>query len=255
MLAAQGCSAMRTPLAPLLALAAAALAVPAAIPAQETAPDEGQATTPAEQQQTVPAQTQTTPAPAVPPPAAATQPAPPPPKPAPPQELVDPAAKPAPVARAAAPGSVTIKDFSFGPKSVTVNVGESVTWVNSGPTGHSATASDGTFDTGVMGKGESGSHRFTEAGTFAYICTPHPGMKGTVRVVGSSAGGEDSSAGGGSTSSDGGTAPASGAAAAEADDGPSLPASGAEAGLLAGAGVLFLALGAAMRRRATREEA
>ena len=41
---------------------------------------------------------------------------------------------------------------------------------------------DGSFDTGIMDEGGSGSHTFTEAGTFGYICTPHPNMKGTVTV-------------------------------------------------------------------------
>ena len=55
------------------------------------------------------------------------------------------------------------------------------------PDAHSATANDGSFDTGILSKGGSGSHTFTQAGTFSYICTPHPFMKGTVsrgRVVG-----------------------------------------------------------------------
>ena len=90
------------------------------------------------------------------------------------------AEKPKPIAIAAASTSVTISDFQFAPGGVTVNVGDTVTWTNTGPTPHSATASDGSFDTGIMDEGSSGSHTFTEAGTFAYICTPHPNMKGTV---------------------------------------------------------------------------
>ena len=57
--------------------------------------------------------------------------------------------------------------------------GDTVTWSNNGPTGHSATANDGSFDTGILQKGSSGSHTFSQAGTFSYICTPHPFMKGT----------------------------------------------------------------------------
>ena len=52
------------------------------------------------------------------------------------------------IATAAASQSVTISDFKFTPGSVTVNVGDTVTWSNAGPTPHSATASDGSFDTG-----------------------------------------------------------------------------------------------------------
>jgi plastocyanin len=155
--------------------------------------------------------------------------------------------KPAPVARAAA-ATVTIKDFDFAPKSVTVNVGETVTWTNSGPTAHSATASDGSFDTGVFKKGLSRSHTFQKAGTFSYICTPHPNMKGTVTVAstGSTPGGESGSGGSSGSGSDSDSA----GTAADRDDGSSLPASGADAGLLALLGAGLLALGLLTRRRA-----
>src|SRR5918999_994198 len=82
----------------------------------------------------------------------------------------------------AASAGVTIRDFEFAPSAVTVNVGDTVTWTNDGPTPHSATANDGSFDTGIMDEGGSGSHTFSEAGTFSYICTPHPNMTGTVTV-------------------------------------------------------------------------
>jgi plastocyanin len=77
---------------------------------------------------------------------------------------------------------VEIKDFAFGPATLTVKVGDTVTWVNKDVAGHSATADDGSFDTGVMSQGESGSHTFTQAGTYEYHCTPHPNMKGTIIV-------------------------------------------------------------------------
>jgi plastocyanin len=160
-----------------------------------------------------------------------------------------------PVARAAAPGSVTIKDFSFSPASITVNVGEAVTWTNSGPTAHSATANDGSFDTGVFPKGQSRSHTFQEAGTFSYICTPHPQMKGTVRVLAASSGGGDGGSGGGAGDSKGGTASGSSDTSGSADSGSgaALPNSGADAGALALLGLLLIALGAATRRRAAAQ--
>ena len=57
-----------------------------------------------------------------------------------------------------------------------------MTWVNEGPSSHSATADDGSFDTGVFPEGESRSVTFEDVGTFTYICTPHPDMEGTVIV-------------------------------------------------------------------------
>ena len=76
----------------------------------------------------------------------------------------------------------TISDFKFTPGSLTIHVGDTVTWTNNGPTDHTATANDGSFNTGTLKKGQSASHTFTKAGTFAYICSIHPFMKGTIVV-------------------------------------------------------------------------
>ena len=145
-----------------------------------------------------PAATVPAPAPAPAPAAPTTAPAPAPaatvPEPAPAEPVVqkiDEKPAPAPKANAAASANVTIKDFEFVSPSVTVNEGDTVTWTNQGPTGHSATG-DG-FDTGIMDAGQSGSHTFDSAGTFSYICTPHPNMKGTVIVQAAQTGsGEES---------------------------------------------------------------
>src|SRR4051812_19358496 len=129
--------------------------------------------------------------------------------------------------KAAAAGSVTIKDFSFGPSSITVHVGDTVTWVNNGPTDHTATASNGSFDTGTLKKGQSASHTFSSAGTVSYICSIHPFMKGTVVVAaaggGGSGGGGSSPAGTGSSS-----APSAAAQSAPAQRPGGLPNSGVD---------------------------
>jgi MYXO-CTERM domain-containing protein len=182
------------------------------------------------------------PAPAAPAPAAA-----PPDAPAPePQVLEDdapvkPEKKERPVAVASADTGVTIVDFEFAPASVTVNVGDTVTWTNDGPTPHSATSTNGAFDTGIMDAGQSGSHTFNEAGTFSYICTPHPNMKGTVVVQAAA-----SQTGGGDES---GTTDGSTSTGSQADDGPTLPSSGMDVGGLVLLGLATLALGAYLRRR------
>ncbi|MGN6189529.1 MAG: cupredoxin domain-containing protein, partial [Conexibacter sp.] len=92
-------------------------------------------------------------------------------------------------ARAAAASGVTIRDFSFGPRAITVHVGDTVTWTNAGPTAHTATADGGGFDTGTLKAGQRGSHTFTTAGTFAYHCSLHPFMRGSVEVVAAASGG------------------------------------------------------------------
>jgi len=99
-----------------------------------------------------------------------------------------------PAATAATPSgtaqanSVTIADFAFTPPSITVKVGDTVTWTNNGPSTHTATADDGSFDSGNLAQGKTFSHTFQTAGTFSYHCTIHPFMKAEVVVqAGSSA--------------------------------------------------------------------
>lgn len=91
-------------------------------------------------------------------------------------------ARPA-TAHAADDTSVTIADFQFTPATITIHVGDTVTWTNHGPSAHTATANNGSFNTGVLQKGHSASHTFTTAGTFTYICQIHPFMHGTVVVL------------------------------------------------------------------------
>ena len=159
-------------------------------------------------------------------------------------------------ARAAANGSVTVADFQFTPAQITIDRGDTVTWTNDGPSAHSATAPDGSFDTGIFPAGQTRSHTFNEAGTFSYICTPHPNMHGTIVVRASQTGGDtsgssDAESGGTTGSSDTGSTSAE---AAQSDDGASLPNTGADTGALLLLGALMLLLGVAVHRRARAEQ-
>ena len=89
----------------------------------------------------------------------------------------------------AATRTVSIADFAFSPRTLTINAGDRVTWTNSDAVGHTATANSGAFDTGNIDQGESATVRFTQAGTYRYICTPHQTMTGTIRVRAASGGG------------------------------------------------------------------
>jgi len=64
-----------------------------------------------------------------------------------------------------------------------VPVGGTITWTNMGSQAHSVTATDGSFDSGLVAPGAMASIEFDAAGTFAYVCTPHPWMRGTVVVT------------------------------------------------------------------------
>ena len=93
----------------------------------------------------------------------------------------------------AADSGVTIAGFAFSPQSITIDVGDTVTWTNNDDVDHTATGSG--FDTStITSGGGTATVTFATAGTFQYHCTIHPSMTGTI-VVGSASGG----GGGGST--------------------------------------------------------
>nr|BAL59338.1 hypothetical protein HGMM_OP3C493 [Candidatus Acetothermum autotrophicum] len=80
--------------------------------------------------------------------------------------------------------SVSIVDFAFSPKTITVPVGTTVRWTNTGSAPHTvtSTSSPRAFDSGTLNSGETFQHTFTTAGQFPYRCTIHPSMTGTVIV-------------------------------------------------------------------------
>jgi LPXTG-motif cell wall-anchored protein len=230
----------------------AALVLPGSILAQDEPATTETETTPAEPAPPPPEPAQPDPAPADPAPAPA-EPAAAPPAPQVLADERDEAPAPQPKAIAAASGSVTIADFSFAPGSITINQGDAVTWVNNGPTPHSATANGGEFNTGILKAGQSGSHTFSQAGTFSYFCEPHPFMKGTVVVQAAQTGGGDSGGSGGAGTS--GTTGTTGVEAAASDGGPALPNTGGDSGALLILGGLMLLLGLAVHRRTREPEA
>ncbi|HET7573719.1 MAG TPA: cupredoxin domain-containing protein [Solirubrobacterales bacterium] len=90
---------------------------------------------------------------------------------------------PAPSGEAAKSEKVQIVEFTYEPDPVVVQAGGKVIWQNEDTAPHTATADDGSFDTGTIEQGKLGSETFKEPGTFAYHCTIHPTMHGTVEVV------------------------------------------------------------------------
>ena len=83
----------------------------------------------------------------------------------------------------AADHGVDIASFAFSPGSVTIAVGDTVTWTNGDPQNHTATADDSSWDTSTIANGASKSITFGTAGTFGYHCAIHPAMTGTVVVA------------------------------------------------------------------------
>ena len=72
---------------------------------------------------------------------------------------------------------------SYAPNPVSVRVGQTIAWRNADSITHTATQDSGGFNTGSVAAGAtSAATMMNTAGTFAYHCTIHPGMVGTVSV-------------------------------------------------------------------------
>lgn len=85
-------------------------------------------------------------------------------------------------ASAATEHVVDIANVAFGPTSLTIAVGDTVTWTNSDSMPHTATDEDDRFDSGNLDPGQSFSFTFTAAGTYTYRCDYHSNMTGTIVV-------------------------------------------------------------------------
>jgi plastocyanin len=77
---------------------------------------------------------------------------------------------------------VKIDNFVFGPQTITVPVGTTVTWTNSDDIPHTAVSTDGVFKSKVMDTDEKFSYTFTKPGTYSYYRSVHPKMTGQVVV-------------------------------------------------------------------------
>ncbi|WP_293049106.1 cupredoxin family copper-binding protein [Mycobacterium sp.] len=86
--------------------------------------------------------------------------------------------------RPAGADQVAIDGFAFAPVTLTVPAGTTVTWTNRDEEPHTVAASDGSFHSPGMGTGAIFAHIFSTAGTFDYVCSIHPMMRGTVVVTG-----------------------------------------------------------------------
>jgi plastocyanin len=84
---------------------------------------------------------------------------------------------------AADTASVSINNFAFTPATVSLGAGGTVEWTNNqSGVMHTVTADDGSFDSGRLSTGQTFSHTFSAAGTFAYHCSIHASMHGTAVV-------------------------------------------------------------------------
>jgi len=79
---------------------------------------------------------------------------------------------------------VKIDNFSFGPATLTVSAGSTVTWTNRDDIPHTVVSSDDpkVFRSKVLDTDEKFSFKFDKAGTYSYFCSVHPKMTGKVVV-------------------------------------------------------------------------
>jgi len=77
---------------------------------------------------------------------------------------------------------VKIDNFTFNPKQITVHPGDTVTWVNHDDIPHTVTSKTQAFRSKALDSDDKFSFTFTTPGTFAYFCSLHPMMTGTIVV-------------------------------------------------------------------------
>jgi outer membrane protein assembly factor BamB len=79
-------------------------------------------------------------------------------------------------------GTLYTYEYAFTPQVVQIKAGTTLTWKNDGAVVHTATAADGSWDTGDISGGGTASVTFDTPGTYNFNCTPHPWMIGRVMV-------------------------------------------------------------------------
>jgi len=78
--------------------------------------------------------------------------------------------------------TVDIKSFEYVPGNLQIPAGATITFVNHDNAPHTATANDGSWDTGTLDKDDSKSITFDKPGEYLYHCRVHPTMKGRIEV-------------------------------------------------------------------------
>lgn len=79
-------------------------------------------------------------------------------------------------------GADTLTTTAFGANPLTVSSGTTVVWTNNDSIAHTSTSNNGQWNSGTINPGQSFRFTFSTPGTYAYRCTIHPNMVGTVTV-------------------------------------------------------------------------
>ncbi|MEH1844804.1 MAG: cupredoxin family copper-binding protein [Nostoc sp.] len=79
--------------------------------------------------------------------------------------------------------TVKIRNFKFEPANLAIAVGKTVQFINVDEEPHTATATDGSFNSKALDTNQTWNYTATKPGTYPYICSVHPFMKGTLTVT------------------------------------------------------------------------
>ncbi len=82
----------------------------------------------------------------------------------------------------AADATVKIDNFTFNPPTLTIKAGTTVTFTNNDDIPHTVVANDKSFRSKALDTDDSYTFTFTTPGSFAYFCSLHPHMTGTIVV-------------------------------------------------------------------------
>jgi plastocyanin len=86
------------------------------------------------------------------------------------------------VTSTASQNSVAIQNYAFNPSTLTIQKGANVTWTNYDSVQHNVVSDSSAFSSPLLNKGDTYTHQFNDSGSFSYICSIHPYMKGTIVV-------------------------------------------------------------------------
>ena len=79
--------------------------------------------------------------------------------------------------------NLSIKDYKYNPSPIKVKKGTTLVWTNEDVAKHTVSADSGKWESELLAQGQSYTRVFDTVGSFAYHCSPHPYMKGSVEVV------------------------------------------------------------------------
>jgi len=78
---------------------------------------------------------------------------------------------------------IEIKRFKFHPEKLEIKPGDTIIWTNRDIVPHTASATDKSWDTGKLKRGESKSILVTADMSVDYFCRYHPKMKASLNLI------------------------------------------------------------------------